>query len=102
MGIKGLEQSLKLDKKRAEQAMEKAIFKNVGDIVEAMAVAAKAGSYQHGAYLLDRVFGKSKQVVDVESQGQPIIFMPSALIQKFSLDKPIEAEKIEEPNVYEA
>lgn len=100
-GIKNLEASLKLDKKRAEQAMEKAIYENVGEIVTSMVAEAKAGSYQHGSYLLDRAFGKPKQAVGLENtDGSPIIFMPTALIQKFGLDKPIEAEKVEEPNVY--
>lgn len=100
-GIKNLEASLKLDKKRAEQAMEKAIYENVGEIVTSMVAEAKNGSYQHASYLLDRAFGKAKQSLDIESAGQPIVFMPTALIAKFGLDKPIEAEKIEEPNIYE-
>jgi len=103
-GIKGLELALKADKKKAEQAMEKAIYDNVQGIVTSMVAEAQEGSYQHASYLLDRVFGKAKQVVDVESAGQPIIFMPTALIAKFGLDKPIDdevvAEKVEEPNVY--
>jgi hypothetical protein len=99
-GVKNLELSLRADKKRAEQAMEKAIYTNVDKIVEAMVTEAEAGSYQHGAYLLDRAFGKTKQSLDIESQGQPIVFMPSALIAKFGLDKPVEAPLVEEPNVY--
>ena len=99
-GIKGLELALKADKKKAEQAMEKAIYENVQGIVTSMVAEAKEGSYQHASYLLDRVFGKAKQQIDVESGGQPIVFMPAALITKFGLDKPVEAEKIEEPNVY--
>ena len=103
-GIKNLELSLKADKKRAEQAMEKAIYKEVGGIVQAMVTEAKAGSYQHGSYLLDRAFGKARQNIGIDggADGAPIIFMPAELIQKFALDKPIEAELIEEPNVYEA
>lgn len=102
-GIKGLEASLKLDKKRAEQAMEKAIYDNTTKIVEAMVTEAQAGSYQHGAYLLDRGFGKARQNIGIDggTDGAPIIFMPAEFIQKFGLDKPLEAEKIEEPNVYE-
>ena len=100
MGIKGLEESLKLDKKKAERAMEKKIYENVDKIVTAMVTEAEAGSYQHGSYLLDRAFGKAKQAIDIESGGQPIIFMPTALITKFGLDKPIEAPLVEEPNVY--
>ena len=100
-GIKGLEASLKQDKKRAEQAMEKAIYDNVGGIVSSMVAEANNGSYQHASYLLDRVFGKTKQQVDIESGGQPIVFMPTALIAKFGLDKPLEAPLVEEPNIYE-
>lgn len=99
-GIKGLELALKADKKKAEQAMEKAIYDNVQGIVTSMVAEAQEGSYQHASYLLDRVFGKAKQVVDVESAGQPIIFMPTALIQKFALDKPVDAEKISESDEY--
>lgn len=102
-GIKGLELALKADKKRAEQAMEKSIYENVDKIVTAMVTEAEAGSYQHGAYLLDRAFGKPKQAMELSgNDGAPIIFMPAALIQKFALDQPIEASKVEEPNVYEA
>jgi hypothetical protein len=96
MNIKGLEASLKLDKKKAEQAMEKAIYENVSGIVSSMVAEANNGSYQHASYLLDRAFGKAKQSLDIESQGQPIVFMPASLVAKFALDKPIEAP----PNVY--
>lgn len=99
-GIKGLELALKADKKKAEQAMEKVIYENVQGIVTSMVAEAQEGSYQHASYLLDRVFGKAKQVVDVESAGQPIIFMPTALIQKFALDKPVEADKVGEEDEY--
>lgn len=101
MSIKGLEQSLKWDKKRAEQIMNDLIYEETATIVQSMVDQAKEGSFQHGSYLLDRAYGKAKQQVDIESGGQPIVFMPTALIAKFGLDKPIEAEKIEEPNVYE-
>jgi len=101
-GVKGLEQSLKWDKKKAERAMEELIYQETASIVGAMIDHAKEGSFQHASYLLDRGFGKAKQQVDIESGGQPIIFMPAALISKFALDKPIDAEKIEEPNVYDA
>lgn len=103
MGIKGLEASLKLDKKKAEQAMEKVIYDNVNEIVTSMVAEAQNGSYQHGAYLLDRAFGKARQNIGIDggTEGSPIVFMPSALVSKFALDKPIEAPLIEEPNVYE-
>ena len=100
MSIKGLEKSLIWDKKKAEKVMEELIYKETSTIVGAMITHAKGGSFQHGAYLLDRGFGKAKQQVDIESGGQPIVFLPSVLVQKFGLDKPLEAEKIEEPNVY--
>lgn len=99
--MKGAELSLKFDKRKYEIEMEKQIAENVGGIVSSMVAEAQNGSYQHGAYLLDRLFGKTKQQVDIESGGQPIVFMPTALIAKFGLDKPIDAEKIEEPNVYD-
>lgn len=101
MAKSGLEKSLIWDKKKAEKAMNDLIYRETTDIIKAMADQAKEGSFQHGAYLLDRAFGKAKQQIDVESGGQPIVFMPTALIQKFALDKPLEAEKIEEPNVYD-
>lgn len=95
------EKSLIWDKKRAEKVMNDLIFQETSTIVQAMVDQAKEGSFQHASYLLDRAYGKAKQQVDIESGGQPIIFMPTALVAKFGLDKPIEAEKIEEPNVYE-
>ena len=101
-GVKGIEASLKWDKKKAEKAMEELIYKETASIVGAMIDHAKEVSFQHASYLLDRGFGKAKQAVDIESGGQPVVFMPAVLINKFGLDKPIEAEKIEEPNVYEA
>ena len=102
-GVKGLEQSLKWDKKKAERAMEELIYQETASIVGAMIDHAKEGSFQHASYLLDRGFGKPKQSVGLENpDGSPIIFMPAALITKFALDKPIDAEKVEEPNVYEA
>ena len=103
-GIKGLEESLKLDKKRAEQAMEKAIYENTSKIVNAMVTEAKAGSYQHASYLLDRGFGKARQNIGIDggSEGAPIVFIPAGLVEKFGLDKPLEATKIAEPNIYEA
>ncbi len=105
-GIKGLELALKADKKRAEQAMEKAIYERVGGIVDSMVAEAENGSYQHASYLLDRAFGKARQNIGLDggTEGAPIVFMPTALIAKFGLDKPIDAEvmaeKAEEPNVY--
>lgn len=103
-GIKELEKSLKLDKRRAELAMEKAIYQNVDKIVTAMVTEAEAGSYQHGSYLLDRAFGKARQNIGIDggADGAPVVFIPAGLVTKFGLDKPLEAEKIEEPNVYEA
>jgi len=98
-GVKGIEQSLKWDKKKAERAMEELIYQETAGIVGAMIEHAKEGSFQHASYLLDRGFGKAKQQVDIESGGQPVVFMPAVLINKFGLDKPIDAEKIEEPNV---
>lgn len=104
MSIKTLEKSLKADKKRYEEEMDAQILTKVSSIVDAFAAEAQAGSYQHGAYLIDRVFGKARQTVGLDGgeAGAPIIFMPTTLVQKFALDKPIEAEKIEEPNVYES
>ena len=104
MSIKGLEKSLRLDKKKAEKIMNDLIYAETTTIVQAMVDQAKEGSFQHASYLIDRGFGKAKQQVDIESGGQPIIFMPTALISKFALDKPIEEPKeatlTEEPNVY--
>lgn len=99
-GIKLLEQSLKLDKKKAEQAMEKVIYENVHGIVSSMVAEATQGSYQHASYLLDRAFGKARQNIGIDGgeEGAPIVFMPASLVTKFALDKPIEADKIEEPD----
>lgn len=104
MSIKTMEKSLIWDKKRAEKVMNDLIYEETSTIVQAMVEHAKEGPFQHASYLLDRGFGKAKQQIDVESGGQPIVFMPAALITKFGLDKPIEvqveATLVEEPNVY--
>ena len=80
--------------------MEQIILSKVAPIVEKMSKLALEGNLDSAKYLLDRVFGKPTTTMDVQSDGNPIIFMPTALITKFGLDKPIEVEKIEEPNVY--
>ncbi len=99
--LKKHERALKWEKAKVEKAVNQVILSKAEQIVEAMAEEALNGNFQHGSYLLDRAFGKAKQSMDIESGGQPIIFMPTALVAKFGLDKPIEAEKIEEPNVYD-
>lgn len=86
------ERGLKYDKKVAEKAMEVHIAREAEEIVDAMVAQAKQGSFQHGAYMLDRLFGKVKQRVDVESGGEPIVFMPAILINKFGLDKPVDKQ----------
>lgn len=102
--IKEFEKSLKADKQKAERLMESIIYKHTEGIVKSFVAEAENGSFQHGSYLLDRGFGKTRQNIGIDggSEGAPIVFMPAALIQKFGLDKPIEAELVEEPNIYEA
>lgn len=100
--LKKHERVLRWEKTKVEKVVNQVILSKAEAIVEAMAAEALTGNFQHGSYLLDRAFGKAKQSMDIESGGQPIIFMPTALVQKFALDKPIEAEKVEEPNIYDA
>ena len=45
-----------------------------------------APDWRAGNALFDRAYGKAKESVDVSGNGQPIIFMPLALIKKFSLE----------------
>lgn len=99
--LKVKEKSLKWDKKIAERKMEEQIGKEVQAIVQAMATEAKSGSFQHGSYLIDRVFGKTRQNIGIDGgqDGAPIVFMPSTLVAKFALDKPLSS--IEDKPIYE-
>lgn len=94
------EASLKLDRRKVEKAIDQLIFEHAEDIINVQIDAAKAGSLQAGQYLIDRAFGKARQTVGLDggSEGAPIVFMPSTLVNKFDLDKPLElpAEEVKE------
>ena len=101
---KKLENSIKWEKKEVEKRVEQLLLSKAEAIALTQIEAAQAGHVQAGQYILDKLFGKAKQAVDIESGGQPIVFMPASLVTKFNLasPSPIEGEKIAEPNEYEA
>lgn len=90
--LKVKENSLKWDKKIAERKMEEQIGEQTQAIVASMVAEALNGSFQHGSYLLDRAYGKTRQNIGIDggTEGAPIVFMPSTLVAKFALDKPID------------
>ena len=97
--LKNHERSLLWDKQKAEKIMNQQIWDATKEITDAMVEQAKSGSFQHAAYLLDKAYGKPKQAVDIESGGQPIVFMPSTLVKRFALDEPIKSQVIEAEEV---
>lgn len=89
--LKNHERGLRWEKKKVDKAVNEIIYKKAEKIVEVMADQALTGSFQHGAYLLDRAFGKARQNIGLDGgeDGSPVVFMPATLIHKFALDKPI-------------
>lgn len=78
--------ALRWDKQKEERTMEQLILSRVTPIVNKMADEAEMGNIDAGKYLLDRVFGKPKTSLDMSTGGgQPIIFMPTVLVNKFHL-----------------
>lgn len=90
--LKNHERALKWEKRKEEKVMEQIILSRVAPIVEKMSELALEGNLDASKYLLDRVFGKPTTTMDVQSDGNPIIFMPTVLVNKFNLNK-------EEPQV---
>ena len=62
------------------------IYKDVKPITDALIKEAKAGNVIAFIALRDTAFGKPPQAVyQSDEEGLPIVFMPSALIEKYSL-----------------
>lgn len=94
--VKRHEKDLKYSKQKAEREINQLIFAEGKNIVQAFVDQAKGGSYQHGAYLLDRAFGKARQNIGLDggSDGAPIVFIPTALVEKFNLkEEPVPLKK---------
>jgi hypothetical protein len=74
------------------------IEKNKAPLIQAMIRKAIDGDVPAFTALLDRAHGKPAQAVEVGgNDGQPIVFMPLALIQKFALEesqKPLQKEVV--------
>lgn len=74
------------------------IEKNKAPLIKAMLRKALDGDVQAFHALFDRAHGKPAQAVEMSgTEGQPIVFMPLALIQKFALeeaDKPLQKQAI--------
>ena len=75
-----------MDKIEAHKWWVATVIKDLPKIYEALAQKAFAGDVLAIKELMDRAFGKAVTPLAVsDSAGQPIVFMPLALIQKHSL-----------------
>lgn len=99
--LKNHERTLKWEKRAVEKRVEELILKKAEDLIEAQIDAAMGGSIQAGQYLIDRTFGKARQNIGLDGgvEGTPVVFMPSTLINKFALNKPIESNVVEAEEV---
>lgn len=89
--LKNHERALKWEKKKVDKAVEQLILGEAENIIGVQIQAAKDGHIQAGQYLIDRTFGKARQNIGLDggNEGAPIVFMPTALVAKFNLDKPV-------------
>ena len=73
-------------KKAVTAYLAKRIADEIEPIVDGLIVEAKQGNVMAFVALLDRAYGKVPQgIVPTDQDGTPIVFMPSALIEKYSL-----------------
>lgn len=86
-----LERAIKWEKRLVEKQVEQLILGKAEEIMKVLIASAIGGNMQAGQYLIDRTFGKARQNIGLDggAEGVPIIFMPSVLVNKFGLDKPI-------------
>lgn len=91
--LKNHERALKWHKKDVEEAVKQQLFGQAKEITTALITRAKEGDVSAIKESYERMFGKVRQNVGLDGgeDGAPIVFMPTALIKKFALDKPIEA-----------
>lgn len=89
--LTNLERAKKWEKKEVDKAITQLILSRAEEIVNQQIEASLSGSLQAGQYLIDRTFGKARQNIGLDGgqDNTPIVFMPSALVQKFALDKPL-------------
>ncbi len=101
--LKNFERALKWEKKEIDKKVEQILLAKAEAIAEAMAEGAINGNYQQQSYVLDKLFGKARQNIGLDGgeKGTPIVFMPSVLMNKFGLDKPIPAIKEATPTYSE-
>ena len=98
---KKLETYLKFEKKKVEQRVQQQLYARAGEITDALINRALVGDVNAINSAMDRMFGKAKQTMDIDTGGASIVFMPAVLVDKFGLAEPkqetlkVEAEIIE-------
>lgn len=97
-----LETFLKWEKQKVEKAVQQQLFERAGEITDALITRALQGDVNAINTSFDRMFGKTKQQVDIDTNGAPIIFMPAVLMDKFGLStpqqQPTQAQVIDMPS----
>lgn len=96
--LKNHERALRWEKKEVTKRVDDLLLQKAEAIADTMADAALDGNFQSQAYIMDKLFGKARQNIGLDGgeDGAPIVFMPSALVTKFALDKPVEEKGIPE------
>lgn len=88
-----IETFLKWEKQKVEKAVQQQLFTRATEITDALIARALQGDVNAINTTYDRMFGKTKQQVDIDTGGAPIIFMPAVLMDKFGLSSPSPQEK---------
>ena len=88
-----IETFLKWEKQKVEKAVQQQLFTRATEITDALIARALQGDVNAINTSYDRMFGKTKQQVDIDTGGAPIIFMPAVLMDKFGLSSPSPQEK---------
>ena len=88
-----IETYLKWEKQKVEKAVQQQLFTRATEITDALIARALQGDVNAINTSFDRMFGKTKQQVDIDTGGAPIIFMPAVLMDKFGLSSPQEQPK---------
>lgn len=83
------ERAMRWEKHKEEKALEQILLGKMRPIAEKLTELAVDGNMDAIKYSMDRVFGKPQTSVDVDMHNaQPIIFMPTVLVEKFRLKEP--------------
>lgn len=85
---KKLETYMKFEKKKVELQVQQQLFEKASEITDALIKRALVGDVNAINSAMDRMFGKSKQTMDIDTGGAPIVFMPAVLVEKFQLAEP--------------